>query len=428
MQIATEKPTTTEAVVTVSLRESEMLPIKQHVLGDLAKNLKLPGFRPGKIPADMVQKQVDQNLLQSEFLEHAINHYYPEAIQQAGLRPVAQPAIDIKKFVPFSTLEFIARMPVIGTIKLGDYTKIRKARPIVKISQKDIDEVIESLRQRAAQKQPVDRAAKDGDEIIIDFKGTDANGKPVKGADGQDYPLGLGSNTFIPGFEDNLIGMKADDQKNFELTFPKDYSLKALAGRKVKFEVTAKAVNELKLPELDDEFAASAGPVKDLKQLREDIEKELAIERQRQSDLDYESELVKELSAISKIDLPKQMVDEEVDRMMRDLQQNLIYRGQTIQEFLESEKTTEEKYRKDVLRPQAQDRVKAGVALAEVADQESLTVTPGELDVRIKSLKAQYSDPQTQAELDKPENRRDIASRMLSEKTVAILASYAQKK
>lgn len=425
MKVTTKHNSETEAVLTVEAGEAELTKIKQHVLRDLAKQVKVPGFRVGKTPPALVEKNVDPSRLQTEFLEHAINDLYPGAVREADVRPVERPQIEIKKFVPFTTVEFAATIPVVGPIKLADYKKLEKARPIVKITAKDVDEVVSALRRRAASATDVDRAAKKGDQVVIDFRGVNDKGQAVKGADGQDYPLALGSNSFIPGFEDNVVGMKPGEEKTFTLKFPKDYGVKALANRDVTFTVTAKKVQELTEPALDDAFAASVGPVKDLNELKADIKKELQAERQRQSDLDYESDIVKELAAKSKIAIPQVLIDDHTDRLLRDLQQNLVYRGQTMAEFLEQEGKTEEEYKEQVLAPQAAERVKASLMLAEISDLEKIDVLPEELEIRMQSLKSQYTDPQMRADLDKPEAKREIASRMLSEKTVAQLAAYA---
>lgn len=427
MQVHVSKPTTTSVNVTISAEPADLAPVKSRVLNELGRQVSIPGFRKGKAPADVVEKHVDQTVLQNQFLEQAIEALYPDAMRSENLRPVAQPELKITKFVPFTTLEFEASAAVLGEVKLPNYKSTKLKRPVVEVTDKDIDDVIENLRQRSAEKVDVTRAAKKGDQVWIDFKGTDKSGNSIAGADGSDYPLVLGSNTFIPGFEDNLIGAKADDVKTFEVTFPKDYGVKSLAKKKVTFEVMVKKVQEVTLPELTDEFAASVGPVKSVKQLKEDIKKELQIEKQRQSDVEYESQLVQTISAKSKVDMPDELIDEHIERLFREVKQNLTYRGQTIKEFLDEKSMAEDEYREQELRPQAEERVKASIVLAEIADQENIQLTPEELEIRIQVLKGQYKDPQMQAELDKPENRQEIASRMMSEKTVAQLAAYANK-
>ena len=220
---------------------------KQAVLASLSANVKVPGFRPGKAPANLVEKHLDQAALQSEFLDQAINKLYVDAVAQEKLRPVAQPKIEVSKFVPFTTLEFTAEVEAVGDIKLPNYKLIKLAAKKPVVTAKDVSGVLENLRQRGATKEEVKRAAKSGDEVIIDFKGTDAKTKkPIDGADGNEYPLVLGSNSFIPGFEDELIGLKAGGKKTFNLTFPKDYGAKALQNRQVTF-----AVNVTKSPATD---------------------------------------------------------------------------------------------------------------------------------------------------------------------------------
>ncbi len=424
MQVKRTTHSETEVTLTIVTSTAEMVAMKNHVLEHFQQKVKLQGFREGKAPLNMVEKSVDQTELQSQFLEETINQLYPQVVNSEQIRPVDRPEITIKKFVPFTTLEFEAKVTVLGVIKLPDYKKIKVARPKVTITAKDVDGIIKSLQTQQAEKNDVDRAAKSGDQVWIDFKGTDAKGVPVKGADGKDYPLLIGSNAFIPGFEENMTGLKANDSKTFTLTFPKDYGVKALAGQKVTFEVSVTKVQEVVEPKADDDFAAKAGPFKSMKELRDDIKKQLSVERQRESDRNYESEIIRKITEKTMVTVPQVLVDDQVERILQDIRQNLSYRGQTFQEFLSSEGKTEEEYRKSIA-PQAEERVKASLVLAEVAELEKVTITPEELDARMQSLKAQYPDTGMQAELKKPEARQDIASRMLSEKTVALLTKLA---
>ncbi|HET7827579.1 MAG TPA: trigger factor, partial [Candidatus Saccharimonadales bacterium] len=294
------------------------------------------------------------------------------------------------------------------------------------VTAKEVDQIIENLRDRAAERLAADRPAKAGDEVIIDFSGTDKNGQPVSGADGKDFPLLLGSGNFIPGFEDNLVGAKAGQTKQFKLTFPKDYGVVALQNQPVDFKVTVKLVNELTKPVLDNKFAATVGPFKSVKELKADIKKQLTIEKDNQSKNDQQNEMVRKIAERTHLDVPEALVEAEINRMEEQEKQNLAYRGQTWQEHLSAEGIDEAQHR-ERQRPEAAERVKVGLILSEIAEAEKLTVTPEELDRRIQMLKGQYQDPQMQAELDKPENQRDIQSRLLTEKTLAKLTDYTAK-
>lgn len=414
----------TEAELSVVATEAELTSIKNVVLESFQDKVKVPGFRAGKIPGEVLEKHVDANALSSAFVEQALEQLYPQAVRAENLRPVDRPKIELTKYVPFTELEFKATVPVIGKIKLADYKKIKLARPTVKLTAEDVDAVLGSLRTQLATKKDVDRAAKADDTVYIDFKGVDTKGKPIKGADGSDYPLTLGSNTFIPGFEDNVIGMKPGEEKSFTLTFPKDYGVKALANKKVTFTVTVTKVQQADKPKLDNAFAAKVGPFKTLAELKADIKKQVALERQQQADREYESELVRKITDTSTVEIPTILIDEQVERIEQSERQNITYRGQTWQEHLDEEGVTEAEHREQK-RPEAEARVKASIVLAEIADAEGLTVTPEELEVRLAQYRAQYQDAAMQAELDKPEAKQDIASRILTEKTVAKLAGYA---
>ncbi len=416
----------TKTVLAVVAEAADLEPIRRHVLGHFQHDTKLPGFRKGKAPASLVEKHVDQQQLLDEFLEHALNELYRRAVDHEQIRPISTPNVQIKKFVPYTLLEFETETEILGPVKLPNYKSMKLAKPKISITAKDVNEVVKSLQGRMAERAEVSRPAKSGDEVIIDFAGTDAAKKPVSGADGKDYPLLLGSQTFIPGFEENLAGAKAGDTKRFDVTFPKDYGVAALQNQTVTFKVDIKKVHELSQPEIDDAFAGKVGPFKSVTELKADIKKQLAAEKQQQAEAEYQNELVRKIAAKSEVEVPASLVEEENQRLEDREKQDLAYRGQTWQEHLQAEGVSQEEHRRRH-HPEALERVKVGLVLSQIAEQEGLKVTPEELELRVQILKGQYQDPQMQAELDKPEHRRDIESRLLTEKTLAKLVDYASK-
>lgn len=427
MQIKLTHNTDTNVTLSIVADAETLAKIKESTLRKFnTSSLKVAGFRAGKAPLEMVEKNVDPQALQSEFIDTVLNHYYVQAMTKENLRVVGQPTVNLKKFVPFSTFEFDVTVDVLGDVTLPDYTKIKKAKQKATVTADQVKEVVESLRTRLAEKKDVTRAAKDGDEVTIDFKGVDDKGKAVEGADGKDYPLLLGSNTFIPGFEPNVIGIKKGEEKTFTIPFPKDYGVAALQGKKVTFTITAKNIQELVLPKADDEFASKAGPFTTLKDLKADIKRQLDIEKQNELDRTFETELLREIAKKAKVSIPESVVDDQVQRAEQDERQNLTYRGQTWQEHLEAEGVTEEEHRKRN-RPDAEEQVKIGIILGAIGDKEKIEVTPEELEIRMQLLKGQYTDPAMHAELDKPEGRQDIAARLRSEKIIAKLTTYATK-
>jgi len=427
MQIKLTHNSDTNVTLTIVADSTTLAKIKESTLRKMnSSNLKVAGFRPGKAPLDMVEKNLDQQALQSEFIDTVLNHYYGQAMIKENLRVVGQPTVNLKKFVPFTTFEFDVTVDILGDVKLPDYKKIKKTKTEAKITTENVAEVIESLRKRLAEKNEVKRAAKDGDEVTIDFKGTDAKGNPVDGADGKDYPLLLGGNTFIPGFEPEVVGIKIGDTKTFTIPFPKDYGVTALQGKKVTFEISAKKIAELVLPKADDDFASKAGPFETLKELKADIKRQLGIEKQNELDRAFETELLREIAKKTAVAIPDAVIVDQVQRAEQDERQNLTYKGQTWQEHLEAEGVSEEEHRKRN-RPDAEEQVKIGITLGAIGDAEDITVTPEELEIRMQLLKGQYTDPAMQAELDKPEGRQDIAARLRSEKIITLLTNYATK-
>ncbi|HVI60842.1 MAG TPA: trigger factor [Candidatus Saccharimonadales bacterium] len=425
MQIKKEQLTATKLKLTITASQNEIDIIKAAVLAKLGADVKVQGFRPGKAPVNLIEKQLDQSVYQSQFMETAINELFTKAVQQDQLRPVAQPAITISKFVPFTALEFNAEVEAVGDIKLPDYKKIKLAVKPTAVTAQDVNQVLDNLRGRAAAKKEVQRAAKNGDEVTINFKGVDAQTKEaIAGADGNDYPLVLGSSTFIPGFEEKLAGVKPGAETTFTLTFPKDYGVKDLQSRKVSFTVKILKVQELAKPKLDDAFAASVGPFKTLAELKKDIKKQLTAEQQQQAQQAYDNELLEKIAAKTTVDIPEALIEDEINRLEDEEKRNIVYRGQTWQEHLDEEGVDAAGHRAQK-RPAAETRVKVGLVLGEVANQEKITVTPEELEIRMQLLKGQYPDPAMQAELDKPEARRDIHSRMMTEKTLEKLRAYA---
>jgi trigger factor len=426
MQVTRKDNSATNITLTVNAGEADLEPIRHHVIGHFRRSVKVPGFRAGKAPDHLIEQNVSQQAFLDEFMEHALNEIYRRAVDEQKITPVSTPDVQLKKFVPYTEMEFEAVTEILGPVKLPDYKKIKLARKKVEVTAADVNEVIDSLRSRMAERKEAERPAKEGDELIIDFEGKDKDGNKINGADGKDYPLVLGSKTFIPGFEENLIGEKAGATKFFEITFPEDYGVAALRSKKVDFEVKIKNVKQLELPKADDEFAAKSGPFSTMAELKKDVKRQLEIERQGQVETEYNNDLVRKIAEKTEIEIPRKLVEEENLRLEEQEKQNLIYRGQTWEEHLKEEGITQEQHRERNY-PDAYERVKIGLILSEIAELEGLSVTPEELQIRIQILKGQYQDPQMQAELDKPASQRELQARMLTEKTLAKLTEYASK-
>lgn len=427
MDVKIDKTTKTGRKLTITADAERLGDIKKRSLKRLGSEISVKGFRKGKAPASAVEKTVGDNALQSEVLEDSVNFLYLLAINQENLRPIDRPQIEVKKYVPYTSLEFTADIEVISEPKLGDYKKIKKVAPKIEVSSDEVEEVIKNLQTRSAGKEEVTRKAKIGDEVTIDFEGFDKDGKSVEGGKGSGYPLSLGSGTFIPGFEENLVGLQKDDEKEFEVTFPKDYGSKKLAGQKVTFKAKVTAVKEVILPKADNKLAQMVGPFKTLGEMKEDIKMQLERQKSQEASNKIKDEILEELVKTSEVEAPQTLVDDQLRSLKEELIKNITYRGLTPEQYYEQEGMSEVEYAKKMLEPQALKRVQVGLVLSEVVSKEGISLSDEEIDIRIQLLQSQYQDPQMQAQLSTPEYRQDIANRMLTEKTVNKLYEYAIK-
>ena len=243
----------TKVQLTISVDAEALANAEKVALVKLSKTVKVPGFRQGKVPASVAAKHVDPQALQEQLMDDAISKAVAEAFIAEKIQAIDRPMVDIKKYVPGDLLEFTAEVEVLPPVTLGDYKKLNVKAKKEAVKEADIAEVIERMRQGFAEKKDVTRAAKDGDETVIDFIGK-KDDVAFDGGTGTDYTLKLGSGQFIPGFEEGVVGHKAGETFDLDLEFPADYHAKDLAGQKVVFTTTLKKVTELALPKVDDEL------------------------------------------------------------------------------------------------------------------------------------------------------------------------------
>lgn len=422
MKATLNKKTDTQATVTVQMDEAALAPIVKDIYDRLRKNVKAAGFRPGKAPNAIVDRELGTAAVQNEILEAATSHSYARAIREHELAAIAQPEVKLTKFVPYTELEFEATVELLPPIQLADYKHLKAKRPEVKVQDDEIDMVVDDLRKRVAKRQDADHAASMGDEVTIDFDGT-RDGKPVEGAKSQNYPLLLGSGSFIPGFEEELIGLRAGDEKGFVITFPKDYGAKELAGQKVHFAIKLHKVVEIKLPEVDDAFAAEVGPFKTVAEMRAAVSENVGGEKEREAARDYERALLAELQQATKMSVPEKLIEAQVERLRRELDDNLQQRGQSIEEYAAMQGTTPETIESEV-GPEAKRRVELALILTEVAKAEKVSVDDDDIHAEIARLKTQYPDPEMQRELDRPETHDEIYNQLMATRTIAKIQEY----
>ena len=410
--------------LTISLGAEELKAAEQVAITKLAKEVKIEGFRKGKAPLEMVASQVDPNLLNQETLENALSKSVAEAFLKEKVQAINRPEVDVKKFIPGTELEFTATTEIMPKVELGDYKKLGVKKEAVKVSKKEVKETIDRILKNFAEKKKVEREAKNGDEVIIDFLGK-KDGVAFDGGKAEKFPLELGSKSFIPGFEEGLIGKKAGDELSLDLEFPKDYHAKDLAGAKVVFEVKIHEVRENVEPEINEEFLSKLGDFKTKEEFEKQIEEDLKTQKQAEADEKFKDKLVKKLAEVSKVPVPEILLEDQKRSIEMDMQQNLMYSGLSLEDYLERMgKTREEWLEKDV-KEAAEMRVKSGLALAELSKVEKVKSDTKELDARITQLKEQYGNSkEVQKQLSSDDVRRNLANQILTEKTIDLLVEF----
>lgn len=422
MNSSIQEQTETQATLVITLDQAALEPIVGRTYNKLRSGVKVSGFRPGKAPNFIVERELGANAVQQEVLEAATSASYADAIRQHDLPVIASPKVELTKFVPYTELEFKATVDLLPQAKLADYKKLKLKRPVVTVEDKEVDRVIEDLRRRVATKKPVQRAAATGDEVTIDFSGT-KDGQPVTGATATSYPLTLGSGSFIPGFEEKLIGLSAGEDKTFDITFPKDYDQAELAGQKVTFAIKVHKVAAVELPEITDKLASEVGPFKDVAALRQSITATIKEEKEQAADQEFERQMLDELIKGSKMALPDGLVHNQLHRLRDELAERLSASGMDVEKYAKLRGKTPEQLDEE-LKPEAERRVKLAIILHQVAKDEGLAVTQTEVADELARLKAQYPDPEMQRQLSQPETSDEVYNHLLSTKTIAKIQSY----
>ncbi len=419
----------TRVKLTILLDTKELADGEKVALAHLAREVKAPGFRKGKVPPSVAQKYIDSQQLALEAADNAISKAVASAFLDSDLQVLARPEVEVTKFEPGKELEFTAEADVLPPVKLADYTKLKlEEQKVATVKKADIDEVITRIKTQMATKQTVERAAKDGDEVVIDFVGKKGD-TPFDGGTANGHEMVLGSNTFIPGFEEGIVGHKAGDSFTLDLKFPEEYRVADLAGADVAFDVTLHEVKELVHPEETDEWAAKVGPYTSAKELRDDIKRELTMQAERNHTEAVRDQLVKQLVDGSSVEIPTVLREDQLSSLEQDIRQNLMYQAMSFETWLKDQGyDTRDQWLEKEGNAAADQRVKTGLVLAELTKAEKIQASTAEVSERVQTMKAQYaSQPETLKQLDEPDAQRSIANQILTEKAIDRLVELNSK-
>ena len=420
MKTKSKKVSDSRVEITVTLDKNDLSVAREKALAKLAKEVNVEGFRKGKVPAEVAAKFIPENDLNAETIDLAVRTTVIEAFRKEEKSPLVLPSVNVTKYVPGEMAEYTAVADIVPEVKLGNFKKLSVKKEVAKVAAKDITEVLENLSSSFAEKKVVKRAAKLGDEVIIDFVGK-KDGKAFKGGSAKDYHLVLGSNSFIPGFEDGIVGHEFGDKFDLKLTFPKDYGVKDLAGAKTVFEVLLKQVNEVTKAKIDDEMAKKCGPFKTLEELKADIKKNLEAQNAHRAEEKFKDQLVEALVKASKVPAPEILIDDQVKAIREDMTRNAASRGMSFEDFLKQNQETEESWEKEA-RKIAETRVKASLALQTLAVEQKITVSDDLVNAKIAELRDVYKkSPEALKSLKDPNVKMDIKNRMILEATLDFL-------
>ena len=355
-----------------------------------SKKVKIPGFRSGHVPKDVFYKKYGKSSLYYDAANNCVNDAYDEMIKEAGdLEIVSQPDL-ILNSVDEKGAEFKFILTLKPTVKLGKYKGLDVKKDSVKVTKKEIEENIESMRKRYSENVVKNGKVANGDIAIINFEGF-VDGVAFEGGKGENYSLTIGSNTFIPGFEEQLIGMKKGEEKDIDVTFPKDYHSADLKGKKAVFKVKVNEIKEVKIPELDADFFEDLGMegIDSVEKLQKQVEENITVQKEKEADSKYIDDLLEAASKNVEVDIPHVMIHDEIDRMIKQYEENLKMQGITLKQFFQFTNSDEQSL-KDQMHEEAEKRVLYRLMLEEIAKSEKIEFSDKEVEEEAQKLADKY--------------------------------------
>lgn len=391
-----------------------------------AKYFTIPGFRKGKAPFAIVEKKYGSEIFYEDAFNELVPEIYEEALKDNKVAAVSRPNIDVQKMEKGSDLEFTAVVQTKPEVKLGKYKGIELKKVEYNVSDEDVDHELSHMQEHNARVITVeDRAAKEKDIAVIDFEGF-VDGKAFEGGKAEKHELELGSHSFIPGFEEQVIGMKKDEEKDINVKFPEEYFSKELAGKDAVFKVKVHEIKEKKLPDLDDEFAKDVSEFDTLKELKADIKDKKQKENDSRAKREQEDNAVEAVANNTEINIPSGMIDTEVENMLADMEQQLSYQGISLDQYLKMMNKTRKEI-EDNYKEQAEKNVKARLIVEAIIKEEKIEADEKEVKAKLEEMATAYG--RKVEDLEKNENLKQyIEESVKSEKAVEFVIKNAKIK
>ena len=388
--------------LTITVPYADYKKAEEKAIVNLSKEVKADGFRSGHVPEDVVKEKAGVEGLVNATLDVILPETYGKAIQENDVQVIARPNVELKTPVQKEgdDLVYVATVSVMPEVKIGDWKKIKVAKIEGKVSAKEVDETIKMIEDRFTEWKDVDRKAKDGDRVEATFEGFDEEGKPLPNTASKNHPVILGSKSMIPGFEEAILGMSKDEEKEFDVSFPKEYHSKEMQGKKVKFKLSVGRVEEKEAKKLDESMIEKAtGKKQSIEEFKKKVEEDLLKEVQGRSKQEHDNKVVQEIIKITKVDLPTELITEEIEYMKQDQKAHIAKQGLQWDQYLKHMKKTEADFDKDHEKP-ANERLLARLGVQKVLKESEIKIEGKDVETYIKTLADGYPEDQRKEVLE----------------------------
>ena len=395
MSLQVEKLEKNMAKLTIEVSAEELEKAIQGAYLKQRKHISVPGFRKGKVPRQMIEKMYGVEIFYEDAANALIPEAYAKAYDESELAIVSQPSIDVVQLEKGKPFIFTAEVALKPEVTLGEYKGLKVDKVSTRVTAKEVDAKLEEEQKKNARTITVeDRAVQDGDEVIIDFEGF-VNGVAFEGGKGENYPLTIGSGSFIPGFVEQLIGAEAEKEVEVNVTFPEEYHSEELAGKEATFKCTVHEIKVKELPELDDDFAAEVSEFDTLEEYKADIKAKIKEQKQAEGNRQKEDQAVEKAVANATMEIPEAMIDTQVGQMVQEFAQRLQSQGLSMEQYFQFTGLTADKMNEE-MRPQAVKRIETRLVLEAIAKAENIEISEEKLDAELTKMAEMY-----QMEVDK---------------------------
>ena len=416
------------AKLTIEVPASEFEKALQSAYNKQKKSISVPGFRKGKVPRQMVEKMYGPEIFYEDAANELIPTAYEEELKNCDLEIVSRPTVDIVQIKKGENFIFTAEVAVKPEVTLGEYKGMEVDKTSTRVTQKEVEAKIKEEAEKNARTVTVEgRPVQDGDEVILDFEGF-VDGEAFEGGKGENYPLTIGSGSFIPGFEEQLVGAEAEKEVEVKVTFPEEYHAEELKGKDAVFKCTIHEIKEKQIPEIDVEFAAEVSEFDTLDEYKADVKAKIKEQKENEGKQKKEDQAVEKAVANATMEIPEAMIDEQVRQMVNEFAQNMQYQGISFEQYCQITGMTLEKIQEET-RPQAVKRIETRLVLEAIAKAENIEVTEERLDEEIKKMEESYNmEADKLKELMGEEEKKQMMEDIAVQDAVTFLVENAVEK